>query len=409
MCLLALVFAFDATLAAMCRGLPLVGRWLAEKALVASTVTVIAEQLAQIGITDMYTPVHGFTPGEVLYSLLAVGVYTGQIPRHLVPADCAYGLMRLNTADIGALNHLTGVQRWMGEMRGEETLQESRDNGAGMFSLFGLAAYFPTKAISFRIIIDMSLIGAEPIVHDIPYFESLRGYEALEAVFDEFWELAGDGIGRTDAEIRGDKMAVLNGWVRGSPLFKNFPVAIQEKGLDTPYNLLPGTRSDVIERLDPLLRELGPPPALGERPKEWEPLTKAEVTRRYEIAVGKATTRLRNAVEWLCQVQYLRSNPFEGRWRRGGGADVCGREGRELQKEVEAAKETLAAVKAGTPPATGCCTPRRRRATASMRTALESSSSSAPAFVRGRRRVSTTTTPASVHGSARRSLASQTR
>ena len=123
--------------------------------------------------------------------------------------------MRLATYDTGDLTRLIMQQRAAGELRGEETLLESRLVATGHYALFNLARA-TLRPFALRIFVDFNAIGGNIEYFDISYFEwtqlTLKHYEESDA-YRHFtsvvWHKTNDGYARTREEELSDQVRAL--------------------------------------------------------------------------------------------------------------------------------------------------------------------------------------------------------
>ena len=127
--------------------------------------------LTACGITLTTSPVSGHSSIELLYTLTVYGIFLNVIPLALIPADCAYGLMRLATQLLRMHTRLQASERIMGLLRGQVVLQQSRLSGTDLFALFVFeqAAAFPRWRFSFRLYLCLDHIDAEPRWYEVGY------------------------------------------------------------------------------------------------------------------------------------------------------------------------------------------------------------------------------------------------
>jgi len=123
--------------------------------------------------------------------------------------------MRLATYGTGDLTRLSEQQRAAGELRGEETLLESRLVATGHYALFNLARA-TLRPFALRIFVDFNAIGGNIEYFDISYFEwtqlTLKHYEESDA-YRHFtsvvWQKTNDGYARTREEELSDQVRAL--------------------------------------------------------------------------------------------------------------------------------------------------------------------------------------------------------
>ena len=270
-------------------------------------------------------------------TLLVVGVFSGAIAVNLLSADCAYGLMRLATACTGDLTRLNDYERVLDELRGQTTLQASRESGAANYSLFEASAAHPHRSFDFRLVLLLDLVDAQPRYIDVRGFTwATRRSGEFADFIDEIWSFLHDEIGRTDAEVRKDKANLLGDWCAGKPLWRNFPFSIQLAGSATT---LDGTRADVLARVGRFVATLAPFEANAAEPA-------AAPGSAVPAVVARAGRRLIAASELVAQANHCVA--------KSGEHDEHAR-GVLLGRQQEAAKagEWLRCLREGVLPAGG--------------------------------------------------------
>ena len=198
------------------------------------------------------SPIDGHTPVAVLYALMVWGISHGVYKLKLLLADCAcvprrphthhrtashpvtptllwcahvvsrtvcayrarsYGLMRLATYGTGDLNRMSKEMRAAGQLRGELTLQESREHATVAYQIGELLRAAPQTAIRVELWVLLDLIGRkEPLRRIItitgPECSSSAAFAAgeLKGFFFDLWHITNQGVGRTAAEVLNDKV-----------------------------------------------------------------------------------------------------------------------------------------------------------------------------------------------------------
>jgi hypothetical protein len=210
----------------------------------------MAERLKDYGYTTTSSPLAGVSAEDVLYALTVIGLYDGTILKEWLSADCAYGLLRLATAGMGDVTRLTDEQREMGQVRGEPTMQASRESGVGLHSLLEVSHAFPDVRTAFRLYLVLETVGLGVWHVDVTNFTIWKWRDSeLGPFVDKIWLLLSLGIGCTEEEVKQKQNSMVQGWVNASPLWCAFPVAIELHG----HGLLFGTRDDVRVRAPALL------------------------------------------------------------------------------------------------------------------------------------------------------------
>ena len=122
--------------------------------------------------------------------------------------------MRLATYGTGDLNRMSKEMRAAGQLRGELTLQESREHATVAYQVGELLRAAPQTAIRVELWIFLDAIGRmEPLRRII----TITGLECSSAsafaagelkrcVLDELWDITNQGVGRTAAEVLHDQV-----------------------------------------------------------------------------------------------------------------------------------------------------------------------------------------------------------
>ena len=343
-CALALIFDFDETVKKIANYQQLDKRQEEERIKAKELADRLADKLREIEITGTAasdSPIPGYTPAQVIYSLLVKGLMNGVIDKKDVAADCAYGLMRLHVADIKRFNRKSDEERAAGEMRGQDVLQTVRNSGAALYSVFAPLAAFPRHTRLIRIVVDLYLIGAEPRHVDIPDFCWAQRHALLRPFFNELWDFVGR-VGWSEEEVCKSMNDVIDRCLLGDPLWCNFPVLIQLADGSFPV----GTRQDTIERVSSYLKAKGRPDPMAKRPVKPASLTDAEVEDRRDRAMAFARERLHAAMEHYRQIRYRKH------CAKPEHLEYCTSAVEDSVKEVKAAQRWFNAVKDHSPPST---------------------------------------------------------
>ena len=121
----------------------------------------------------------------------------------------SYGLMRLATFGTGDLTRLSNEMRAAGQLRGERTLQESREHATVAYQIGERLRAAPQTAIRVELWIFLNAIGRmEPLRRTI----TITGLECSSAsafaagelkryVLNDLWHITNQGVGRTAAEV----------------------------------------------------------------------------------------------------------------------------------------------------------------------------------------------------------------